>query len=116
MIFKAERIQRMGPIWLACAFAVAAAAQPTEVVLHNFGSPANDATPFAGRGVGAVYRVDPSGHETVLHSFAALSRWRRLTKPPAPRACSDSTRAASPLGQRTPLTLHWRQPDHRRTA
>lgn len=79
-------------LWSVCALIAAmapqrAGAQPTEVVLHNFGSPPKGAYPRAGvirdkagnlygttvyggpANRGVVYKVDPSGHETVLHAF-----------------------------------------------
>ena len=82
-----KRIKRIGLIWLACAFAVVAAAQSTEVVLHNFGSALEGAAPLAGvirdpagnlygttswggtAGLGVVYKIDPAGRQTVLHNF-----------------------------------------------
>ena len=45
-------------IGLACAFAAALAAQPTEVVLHNFGSPPRGATPFSGNSLACRQWLD----------------------------------------------------------
>ena len=76
--------------WFACALSAVgiAATQATagETVLHNFGCPPKGAGPWAvirdsagnfygttvsggSAGVGVVYKVDRSGHETVLYSF-----------------------------------------------
>jgi uncharacterized repeat protein (TIGR03803 family) len=60
----------------------------TEIVLHNFAGPGHGATPYAELirdpagnlygttysggewGYGVVFKLDSTGHETVLHSFA----------------------------------------------
>lgn len=76
--------------WLAClSLAATAMAQssPTEVVLHNFQAPPNGLYPYAGvvadsegnlygttneggtSNQGLVFKVDPSGHETILFEF-----------------------------------------------
>jgi uncharacterized repeat protein (TIGR03803 family) len=75
--------------WFACALAliIAAPAPASEIVLHNFGCPPKGAEPYAAliadslgnfygtttnggtAGVGVVYKLDTTGHETVLYSF-----------------------------------------------
>ena len=79
--------------WLACALiaAVAAPAQVTETLVHSFTPPPAGANPYAGlirdsagnlfgtTGVGGaenagdVYKLDPTGHLTVLYSFTGGS-------------------------------------------
>src|SRR5262245_38601927 len=78
---------------LPAAGPLPARAQPTanELVLHSFKGPSRGAEPsgplirdFAGNlygttryggasGKGVVYRVDPAGHQTVLHSFTGAA-------------------------------------------
>ncbi|MGA2741008.1 MAG: choice-of-anchor tandem repeat GloVer-containing protein [Bryobacteraceae bacterium] len=75
--------------WFACVLAliIAAPAAASEIVLHNFGCPPKGAEPYApliadsmgnfygttanggAAGVGVVYKLDATGHETVLYSF-----------------------------------------------
>jgi len=79
---------RPGLIWSACWLVLMGKAQGAERVLHSFGSPLRGAAPVAGlildsdgnlygttpeggkSGLGVVYKVDPGGNETVLHSFS----------------------------------------------
>jgi uncharacterized repeat protein (TIGR03803 family) len=74
-------------ILLECVIAVAPAVPASEIVLHNFGCPPKGANPYAAliadsvgnlygttsnggtAGVGVVYKLDATGHETVLYSF-----------------------------------------------
>jgi len=74
-------------IWALGTTGAALAQGPTEVVLHHFAAPPKGAppqspvirdsagnlygtTPVGGvPGAGAVYKVDTTGHETVLYSF-----------------------------------------------
>ena len=74
-------------ILLECVMAVAPAVPASEIVLHNFGCPPKGANPYAAliadsvgnlygttsnggtAGVGVVYKLDATGHETVLYSF-----------------------------------------------
>jgi uncharacterized repeat protein (TIGR03803 family) len=87
------RARLAGQLWLACALAAmgispADAQTATEIVLHNFGrNPADGVAPTAGvtgdadgnlygtttsggtAGQGVVYKLDSTGHETVLYTF-----------------------------------------------
>src|SRR6266478_4006160 len=79
---------RLGLSWALVAAVSVAPARGSEVVLHRFVPPPNGAfaavagvirdsagnlygtTPYGGRAnAGVVYKLDPTGHETVLHSF-----------------------------------------------
>jgi uncharacterized repeat protein (TIGR03803 family) len=87
---KRERCR--GALALACAFAglgiaTALAQTAQEVVLHNFANLPKGANPWGGvirdsagnlygttkaggtAGAGVVYKMDPAGHQTVLHNF-----------------------------------------------
>ena len=79
------RVRLTGLLCLVCSIA---AAQRTESVLHNFGSPPNGGSPatsvirdgkgnlfgtteYGGEhGMGVVYKIDASGNQTVLDSFS----------------------------------------------
>ena len=82
--------QRTGLLWLVCALAAIGTAQAqtaTEVVLHNFephppkganpiagvirDSAGNlyGTTPYGGAGAGGVYKLDTTGHLSVLYAF-----------------------------------------------
>ncbi len=83
-------MKRTNQIWLTFTLAAAIIdpAHAAEAVLHNFGSPPKGAGPYGGviqdsagnlfgtttgggtAGDGVVFKVDPSGRETVLHNFS----------------------------------------------
>src|ERR1022692_4722410 len=84
-------MKRTGLLWFACAIAIVvlgpAQAPASEIVLYNFACPPKGANPQAGvigdssgnlygttyyggtANAGVVYKVDSTGHETVLYSF-----------------------------------------------
>jgi uncharacterized repeat protein (TIGR03803 family) len=84
-------MKRTGLLWFACAIAIVvlgpAQAPASEIVLYNFACPPKGANPQAGvigdssgnlygttyyggtANAGVVYKVDTTGHETVLYSF-----------------------------------------------
>src|ERR1017187_10025179 len=86
-----KAMERTGLLWFACALAVIGIAPgqapASEIVLHSFGCPPKGANPYAGvirdsagnlygtaanggaANKGAVFKLDTSGHQTVLYSF-----------------------------------------------
>ena len=84
-------MERTGLLWFACALAVIGIAPgqapASEIVLHSFGCPPKGANPYAGvirdsagnlygtaanggaANKGVVFKLDTSGHQTVLYSF-----------------------------------------------
>src|ERR1022692_3047842 len=86
-----KAMERTGLLWFACALAVIGIAPgqapASEIVLHSFGCPPKGANPYAGvirdsagnlygtaanggaANKGVVFKLDTSGHQTVLYSF-----------------------------------------------
>src|ERR1022692_3872096 len=86
-----KAMESAGLLWFACALAVIGIAPgqapASEIVLHSFGCPPQGANPYAGvirdsagniygtaanggaANKGVVFKLDTSGHQTVLYSF-----------------------------------------------
>ncbi|HUD98669.1 MAG TPA: choice-of-anchor tandem repeat GloVer-containing protein [Bryobacteraceae bacterium] len=108
--------------WLACLLLAATAmaqSSPTEIVLHNFQAPPNGLYPYAGvvadsagnlygttneggtSNQGLVFKVDPSGHETILFEFTGStgSGPRALLTLDAAGNIYGTTRAGGAVGK-----------------